>query len=107
MLNIATPPPGAVSESCIELTAPVDVPVVAAAKSAEAASPKRTSLPSIAPPAACGAGPGPAISAQVSSATDDDEQQAPSRERIATPWRRSLTIRPKAQAIANGISSIR
>ena len=75
MLNIATPPPGAVNESCMELTAPVDVPVVAAPNSADAAVPKRTSLPSIAPPASSGAVPGPAISAQVSRATETAEQQ--------------------------------
>ena len=88
------------------LTAPVDVPVVAAANSADAAVPNRTSLPSIAPPASDGAEPGPAISLTVSSAT-----ATPSRIAItastARPWRRSWTMRPKARAIANGISRIR
>ncbi len=83
MLNSATPPPGAVNESCIELTAPVDVPVVAAPNSAEAAVPKRTSLPSIAPPASSGAVPGPAISAQVSRAIE-----TPSRSAITDEDRR-------------------
>ena len=106
MLKSVIPPPGAVSESCIEFTAPVDVPVVAAANSALDASPKRTSLPSIAAPAAWGADPGPASSAQVSSAIE-----APSRIAItaatAYPCRRSRTIRPKANAMANGMSRIR
>ena len=106
MLNIATPPPGAVNESCIELTAPVDVPVVAAPNSAEAASPKRVSLPSMAPPAAWGAEPGPAISAQVSSPIEIDSSSAITPP-TAKPWRRSLTIRPNAHAIANGITSSR
>ena len=75
MLNIATPPPGAVSESCIELTAPVDVPVVAAAKSAEAASPKRISLPSIAPPASWGAVPGAGHLGPGEQRDRDDEEQ--------------------------------
>ena len=38
-------------ESCIELTEPLEAAVVAAAQSAELAMPKRTSLPSMLPPA--------------------------------------------------------
>ena len=37
--------------SCIELTEPFDVPVVDAAHRPDAAGPKRTSLPSMFPPA--------------------------------------------------------
>ena len=103
---MATPPPGAVNESCIELTAPVDVPVVAAPNRAEAASPKRTSLPSMAPPASWGAVPGAAISAQVSSPTAVDSSSAITPP-TAKPWRRSLTIRPNAHAIAKGMSRSR
>ena len=51
MLKISRPPPSAVNESWKELTAPVDVPVVEVANSAEAASPNRVSLPSIEAPA--------------------------------------------------------
>ena len=47
MLKISRPPPSAVNEEWNELTAPVDVPVVETAKSADADSPKRVSLPSI------------------------------------------------------------
>ena len=43
--------------SCSELTAPVEVPVVETANSADAGMPKRTSLPSIAAPAASAAVP--------------------------------------------------
>ena len=57
MFRIGTPPPSGVNESCIESTAPVDVRVVAFAKSAEDGTPKRTSLPSIAAPAAWSAAP--------------------------------------------------
>ena len=90
----------------MELTAPVDVPVVDAANRAEAASPKRVSLPSMAPPASWGAVPGAAISAQVSSPIAIDSSSAITPP-MAMPWRRSLTIRPNAHAIANGITSTR
>ena len=49
MLNIGTNPPIGVKLSCIALTAPHDASVVTAANSAEAAVPKRTSLPSMLP----------------------------------------------------------
>ena len=67
MLNSARPPPYAVNESCIALTAPVDVPVVAEANTADIGTPKRTSLPSMAAPASCRAGPAWLTSAQTSS----------------------------------------
>ena len=71
MLTIATPPPSGVKLSCIELTAPVEVSVVASANSADSGPPKRTSLPSIAAPASCGRGAaGPGLN-QLSSATRD------------------------------------
>ena len=43
-------PPSGVKESCIAFTAPHEAAVVTAANSAEAAMPKRTSLPSMLPP---------------------------------------------------------
>ena len=49
MLKSGTSPPSGVNESCIALMAPVLVPVVAAAKKALIATPKRVSLPSILP----------------------------------------------------------
>ena len=58
MLKISAPPPRLVNESWKELTAPVDVPVVETAKSAEAHSPNRVSLPSMDAPAAWNAVPG-------------------------------------------------
>ena len=51
------PPPRPVNEEWKELTAPVEVSVVATAKIDEAPTPKRVSLPSIAPPAMSNAGP--------------------------------------------------
>ena len=61
--------------SCIELTDPVDVSVVAAANSADSGSPKRTSLPSIAAPASCVAVPPARASNQV---TQGDREPAAS-----------------------------
>ena len=51
MLTSGAVPPSGVKLSCAALTAPVDVPVVEAANSPEAAGPNRTSLPSMFPPA--------------------------------------------------------
>ena len=50
MLIIGLVPPIGVNESCMQLTAPVDVPVVAAAKTPHEEAPKRISLPSMLPP---------------------------------------------------------
>src|SRR5262245_7217749 len=50
MLASGTSPPSGVNESCHELTAPQLASVVAVAKSAELAMPKRTSFPSMLPP---------------------------------------------------------
>ena len=44
-------PPSAVKLSCMPLTAPHDAAVVTTANNADAAVPKRTSLPSMLPPA--------------------------------------------------------
>ena len=50
MFTRTTPPPNGVKESCAAITAPVDVPVVAAANAPLAGIPNRTSLPSRLPP---------------------------------------------------------
>ena len=50
MFTSTTPPPNGVIESCELFTAPVDVPVVEAAKAALPGIPNRTSLPSMLPP---------------------------------------------------------
>ena len=46
MFSIVPPPPSPVKLSCSELTAPVDVPVVASANNALPGMPNRSSLPS-------------------------------------------------------------
>ena len=51
MLTSGIMPPSAVKESCMALTAPQDAAVVMTANSADAGMPKRTSLPSMLPPA--------------------------------------------------------
>ncbi len=50
MLISGIRPPSAVNESCMALTAPQEAAVVITANSAEAAMPKRVSLPSMLPP---------------------------------------------------------
>ena len=50
MCSIGQNPPSGVNESCMQFTAPVEVPVVAAANRPQPAAPKRTSLPSMLPP---------------------------------------------------------
>ena len=69
MLNSSRPPPTPVYDEWNESTAPVDVPVVETANRAEAHSPKRVSLPSIAAPAACRAVPEWCTSRAVTAAT--------------------------------------
>ena len=73
-------PPSAVYESCIELTAPVEVSVVDVANSVEPTMPNRCSLPSIAPPASSGAVPAPCELERASARR--------ARRRRASPWRR-------------------
>ena len=51
MLNSGIMPPSGVRLSCIALTAPQDAAVVTTLNKALAAMPKRTSLPSMLPPA--------------------------------------------------------
>src|SRR5665647_2158730 len=50
MSNICTNPPRGMKESCIELTAPVDVTVVTTEKKADCTGPNLTSFPSMFPP---------------------------------------------------------
>ena len=57
MSNSTMPPPNAVNESWNEFTAPVEVTVVDPANRDDPGMPNRTSLPSIAPCAACRAVP--------------------------------------------------
>lgn len=103
MFTSATPPPRLVKLSCIELTDPVDVRVVDVAYRVEPRIPNRVSLPSIAPPASCGAVPEPASSAQVMSDSDTTNSTAivPT---MAMPCRLSPTMRPKARGIEKGIT---
>jgi hypothetical protein len=57
MLNISIMPPRLLYESCTESIAPVDVSVVASAKTAESATPNRCSTPSADAPTAVGTVP--------------------------------------------------
>ena len=50
MWTIGEAPPSGVNESCMQLTDPFDVPVVAPAHKPQAAVPKRISFPSRFPP---------------------------------------------------------
>ncbi len=89
MFDSGTAPPSALKLSCIELTAPVEVPVVAPAKSADHAMPKRCSLPSIEP-----SGPAAAESS-AQAASPRLVTRRPAMVAVATiPWRRLPTIRP-------------
>src|SRR5450756_59258 len=106
MLSSVTPPPSPVNESWKLFTDPVDVPVVEAANSADAAGPKRTSLPSRAAPAACGTEPSPRISAREATATAAPHRVAMT-PRIARPWRLSPTRRPKVRGRLNGTTRSR
>ena len=76
------PPPRPVNEEWKEFTAPVEVSVVDTAKIDEAPTPKRVSLPSIAPPAISNAGPWWANSVHIISAMKPT-QMVPIVARIA------------------------
>ena len=65
MFSSSTPPPSPVYEECVESMAPVDVMVVDTANIADSGIPNRTSLPSVAAPAACSATPGWAFSTAI------------------------------------------
>ena len=102
MFSIAPPPPKAEKPSCSELTAPVEVPVVEFAKSADPGMPKRTSLPSMLAPANDGL---------VASAVQITASMTPHRPAMTasreTPWRIEPTIRPKVRVSATGITRSR
>src|SRR5664279_1460209 len=104
MLKIANPPPNAVNEEWNESTAPVEVPVVEVANSADAGTPKRVSLPSMDAPASFSAVPGWAASNDQIPARIKPHREA-IVARIAYPCRLSLTISPKVRVSATGISS--
>ena len=57
MCSNGIPPPSPLKLSCIELTAPVDVPVVLVANNEDPLMPNRCSLPSRFAPASSAAGP--------------------------------------------------
>ena len=76
--------------------------MVIAAKVAELPVPNRTSRPSIDPPTAWGTVPGAASSITLRSATDASAMVAMAAT-IASPWRRSPTIRPNTLGRAKGI----
>ena len=78
--------------SCIALTEPFEAAVVAVAQSAESVSPKRTSLPSMLPPARPRSGL-PCASAQSTTARPA-RNMTPIAAKIATPCRRSPNISP-------------
>ena len=90
MFDSGTAPPSALKLSCIELTAPVEVPVVAPAKSADQAMPKRCSLPSIEPERAARR-----PRARPRRRAPGSSTRRPAIVAVATmPWRRLPTIRP-------------
>ncbi len=94
MLTSGTAPPPGVKLSCEASTAPDEVPVVEAAKSADVAAPKRTSLPSMLTAATSTRGL-PRTSKYVAVAADP-AHSANMAKKIAQPWRWSRTRRPKA-----------
>src|SRR5271165_6523802 len=107
-LNIATIPATGVIDSSTALDAPVPVPVVASAKRAAPACPKRKSLPSMLPragstPSAVNSGL-PADSAQY-NATSATAKIAPIVISSARPCRQSPTIRPNPKTRATGKTS--
>ena len=109
MLNSGTRPAIGWRLSCIEMTAPVDVPVVMEANSADTPAPKRTSLPSRLPSAwstPAGNSPLPAASRCIAKTAPPTSTIAMAAK-IAQPWRRSPAYRPKVNVSANGTASIR
>ena len=96
-----TPPPSGVKLSCIELTEPLDVPVVDAAQRPEAAGPKRTSLPSMFPPACSdvtawsaprSSSRGLPLPSRPMAASDMPSQMMNMMANTARPWRLSFTM---------------
>ena len=91
------------NESCIALTAPYEAAVVAVAQSASPEMPKRTSLPSMLPPACSALATWSTCSASkagLPACSCDRHSQSSGRKttniaaRTAQPWRVSFTILP-------------
>ncbi|CAB4909156.1 unannotated protein [freshwater metagenome] len=104
MFSNTAPPPSADILSWAELTAPVDVPVVDTANSAEAGMPKRTSLPSIIAPAAVAATPRVPDSANNVTANSVAHSVAITASSVR-PCLRLPIIVPNVRVRATGISS--
>ena len=109
MFASGTAPPSGVKLSWAAMTAPVEVPVVVAAKRPDVAAPKRTSLPSMLPaspltPSASTRGL-PSVSKCIASPAEAI-QSTNIAAKSAQPWRRSPARRPKAKVSANGIARI-
>ena len=112
IITIGTMPPSGVNESCMAFTAPQEAAVVITANRLVALMPKRVSLPSILPPACrlftlwstpSGVSSGlPPCSAGVMTNTAITNITVIAA-RIAMPWRRSPTMRPKVKHSAAGI----
>src|SRR6266536_3016581 len=99
----------------MELTDPLDVPVVDAAHRPDAVGPLRTSFPSAFPPGelALTVCVTPAVSSFGLPPTSRKIVKRPATSQItnmtentAYPWRLSLTIRPNVNASANGMIRI-
>ena len=110
-----TAPPSGVNESCIAFTAPQDAAVVMVANSAEAAMPKRASLPSMLPPGCSALATGSTPSAascgwpccsRLVTATTASTNITVIAASNAPPWRTSPTMRPNANTRPAGIRKI-
>ncbi len=105
MFSSTAPPPSGDILSCAEFTAPVLVPVVATANSADPGIPKRTSLPSIIDPAAVAAAPrAPDSAASVTASRPKNSVDITARR--VRPCRRSPTSVPNVRVRLTGISRI-
>ena len=106
MFTSGTAPPSGVKLSCALLTAPVDVPVVEAAKIPTRGAPKRASLPSMFAPETPSASTRglPCDSKVPASAAPPDPEDRHRGEARPSPGACPSTSRPYAYASANGIS---
>src|SRR5262245_58940241 len=104
MFRIGTPPPSGVYESWKESTAPVEVSVVAPANVADCGTPKRTSVPSVAEPTACGTVP-PCVTCNALSVMMLPSAMITLAATMAHPCRLLPTIRPNVRGRLNEITS--
>ena len=113
--TMGTMPPRGVKLSCMAITAPQLAAVVMTANRAEAAMPKRVSLPSMLPPAcsalAAWSTPSEASSglpccSKAVAATTATTNSRPIVARIVQPWRSSPTMRPNTRHSAAGMRKI-